>query len=38
MLSKKKVCPSECQENVLVLKHILPVQPYSKGKWMPNYK
>ncbi|AES75735.1 hypothetical protein MTR_6g055870 [Medicago truncatula] len=34
----KKVRPREIQERDFVPKKVLPFQPDSRGKWMPNYE
>ena len=36
--SNKKVRPHEIQEKDFVPKKVLPFQPNSKGKWMPDYE
>ncbi|KEH41389.1 hypothetical protein MTR_1g050418 [Medicago truncatula] len=36
--SNKKVHPRKIQERDFVPKKVLPFQPDSRGKWMPNYE
>ena len=36
--SNKKVRPHEIQERDFVPKRVLSFQPYTNGKWTPNYE
>jgi len=37
-VSNKKVRPHEIQEWDFVPKRVLSLQPYTNGKWTPNYE